>query len=559
MRGAWFRAPAFAGMLLLALLAPTRAWSSAFCDCCCNAAAGNRAPCAACDIDGNGTVSLNELSLLGCASDPICAPLFPATPSPTPTLSACVGDCHGTGQVTIGDILIMVNVLLGTLDVGGCRPGDANGDGTIAINEIVSAVANALDGCPSPPATATATAFQPRPTLTAASTGTTVRFTATAAVSPSAVRSRSGSVTATTTASPPPSATRSETQSATAVPTGTSSATLVPMISPTATATSPSAASETPTRSATATPSTPTVSATTTATRTPTATGAATATPTPTLTATAIPTPTLTAASALYCDSLSEPALIPDYTPSGIDNTIAVPSGTIIADLNVQLDINHTYVGDLVVTLKHIDTGTTVTLIDRPGTTPALPAGCDGSDISCTLDDQAGRVAQNECRSTAPAIDGSVKPTDALAAFAGQAAGGTWRLNVSDNAPDDVGSLSGWCLVVNSAAPVVTAYTCEGDEECTLNIGDSFTQSFSFTAPHGATSWRITRNDGQDVGSGMISPPSTGGTIPLTFTPFICQNGPCGTTEFDYSLVVTDALGADSPRARVHIVVLGNA
>jgi subtilisin-like proprotein convertase family protein len=249
--------------------------------------------------------------------------------------------------------------------------------------------------------------------------------------------------------------------------------------------------------------------------------------------------------------------------PSGIDNMIAVPSGTTIADLNVQLDINHTYVGDLVVTLKHVDTGTTVTLINRPGTTPALPAGCDGSDISCTLDDQAGRVAQNECRSTAPAIDGSVKPTDALAAFTGQAAGGTWRLNVSDNAPDDVGSLFGWCLIVNSAAPVVTAYTCEGAEECTLNIGDSFTQSFSFTAPRGATSWRITavRDDGMpsDIGSGGIAPPSTGGTIPLMFNPFTCVQGPCRTTEYDYFLVVTDALGADSPRARVHIVVLGNA
>jgi len=76
-------------------------------------------------------------------------------------------------------------------------------------------------------------------------------------------------------------------------------------------------------------------------------------------------------------------------------------------------------------------------------------------------------------------------------------------------------------------------------------------------------SWRIMaqRDDGVtfDAGAGTIAPPAGSGTIPLSFNAFTCAQGGCRTTEYDYFLVVTDASGADSPRARAHIVVLGNA
>lgn len=41
----------------------------------------------------------------------------------------------------------MVNIALGNAQVPACVPGDANGDGEITINEIVSAVNHALNGC----------------------------------------------------------------------------------------------------------------------------------------------------------------------------------------------------------------------------------------------------------------------------------------------------------------------------------------------------------------------------------------------------------------------------
>jgi hypothetical protein len=42
----------------------------------------------------------------------------------------------------------MVNIALGSQPVSNCLAGDLTGDGTIAINEIVTAVNAAIGGCP---------------------------------------------------------------------------------------------------------------------------------------------------------------------------------------------------------------------------------------------------------------------------------------------------------------------------------------------------------------------------------------------------------------------------
>jgi len=81
-------------------------------------------------------------------------PRATATPTPTakatPTLGACTGDCHSDGQVTVGEILTMVNIALSHTLVTACDAGDANHDGQITVDEILAAVNNALNGCPTP-------------------------------------------------------------------------------------------------------------------------------------------------------------------------------------------------------------------------------------------------------------------------------------------------------------------------------------------------------------------------------------------------------------------------
>ena len=65
----------------------------------------------------------------------------------SPTPAACVGDCDGGGDVTVNEIINMVNIALGSTPLSACTAGDADHSGDITINEMIAAVNNALNGC----------------------------------------------------------------------------------------------------------------------------------------------------------------------------------------------------------------------------------------------------------------------------------------------------------------------------------------------------------------------------------------------------------------------------
>ena len=50
--------------------------------------------------------------------------------------------------MTVDEILTMVNIALGNTAFIACEAGDANHDGQITGDEILTAVNNALNGCP---------------------------------------------------------------------------------------------------------------------------------------------------------------------------------------------------------------------------------------------------------------------------------------------------------------------------------------------------------------------------------------------------------------------------
>jgi hypothetical protein len=78
---------------------------------------------------------------------PTTAPETTATPTPTST-PVCVGDCNSSTDVTVDELLSMVNIALGNADVSTCLAGDGNNSTDITIDEILTAVNNALNGCP---------------------------------------------------------------------------------------------------------------------------------------------------------------------------------------------------------------------------------------------------------------------------------------------------------------------------------------------------------------------------------------------------------------------------
>ncbi|MBI3784387.1 MAG: lytic polysaccharide monooxygenase [Deltaproteobacteria bacterium] len=72
-----------------------------------------------------------------------------STPESPPTPSVvCAGDCDGSGEVTIEEIITLVNIALDVAPVGACAAGDENADQQITIDEILAAVSNAITGCP---------------------------------------------------------------------------------------------------------------------------------------------------------------------------------------------------------------------------------------------------------------------------------------------------------------------------------------------------------------------------------------------------------------------------
>ncbi len=62
----------------------------------------------------------------------------------------CAGDCNGDGRVAVDELVRGVNIALGRMAIGSCESMDRNGDGHVGINELIAAVGNALHTCPCP-------------------------------------------------------------------------------------------------------------------------------------------------------------------------------------------------------------------------------------------------------------------------------------------------------------------------------------------------------------------------------------------------------------------------
>jgi hypothetical protein len=170
--------------------------------------------------------------------------------------------------------------------------------------------------------------------------------------------------------------------------------------------------------------------------------------------------------------STDTPIAIPDNLPSGITSTIVIPAlgGLEVVDLDVDMNVTHTWVGDLLMTLTK--DATTVAIFDQPGV-PATTFGCSGDNINIVMDDEGtdGSV-DGSCTSATPAYpvpDGHYTPDNPLSAFDGINVPGSWVLHVSDNAGGDTGTVE---LTVPTSQDVrVAVYDMLGREVMVLFEG----------------------------------------------------------------------------------------
>jgi subtilisin-like proprotein convertase family protein len=109
---------------------------------------------------------------------------------------------------------------------------------------------------------------------------------------------------------------------------------------------------------------------------------------------------------------------IPDNSPTGVQRILNLSAGKIIKDISVSIDITHTWIGDLRVTLT------------PPGSAP-IP-----------LHNQTGGSADNLIRTY------RAQEVVGLQALRGRDTGGAWQLHVADLVSQDEGKLNRWGIEV---------------------------------------------------------------------------------------------------------------
>ncbi|MEO8604585.1 MAG: Ca2+-dependent phosphoinositide-specific phospholipase C [bacterium] len=71
--------------------------------------------------------------------------------TPVHAAFTCAGDCNGDRQVDIEELVTAVGDALDPLASTPCTAADVDGDGTVFVNELIAAVGHALDGCGAAP------------------------------------------------------------------------------------------------------------------------------------------------------------------------------------------------------------------------------------------------------------------------------------------------------------------------------------------------------------------------------------------------------------------------
>lgn len=64
-----------------------------------------------------------------------------------PLKPACGGDCDDNGSVTVNELIVGVNIALGSATIGSCGAFDGDWDEAVTIGELIVGVNRALDGC----------------------------------------------------------------------------------------------------------------------------------------------------------------------------------------------------------------------------------------------------------------------------------------------------------------------------------------------------------------------------------------------------------------------------
>ncbi len=176
-----------------------------------------------------------------------------------------------------------------------------------------------------------------------------------------------------------------------------------------------------------------------------------------------------------FANSTSAPIL--DLTT--VTSTIVVSGvSSSLWDVDLSLNINHTYAADLDITLT-APNGTVIPITTDNG------GGNDDVFAGTRFDDQSVNPVSDYVF-TNLVVAPNLSPEGALSLLRGINPNGTWTLTVTDDANIDTGTLNGWSLDVSDLSGTPSPASTSVTNSTPLAIADVATQSSSITVS-GAT------------------------------------------------------------------------
>lgn len=234
----------------------------------------------------------------------------------------------------------------------------------------------------------------------------------------------------------------------------------------------------------------------------------------------AVGTPTLT--PVMNYASSDVPKAIPDKAndssstpPGSVTSNLPIAVSGTVSKIKVHVAISHTWDGDLALTL--ISPANTSVLLKHN-------TGDSGANFVGTIFDDDATM---DIGSASAPFTGSFRPENALSTFSGDPINGTWKLNITDNAHGDSGTLTGWSLDFQSptsvcapaGAPTIaaisqTAAPTTGGATVLItgtNFAPDATVTFGTTAATTVTYLGSTKLS-------VVTPPHGAGTVDVTVT-----------------------------------------
>jgi subtilisin-like proprotein convertase family protein len=204
---------------------------------------------------------------------------------------------------------------------------------------------------------------------------------------------------------------------------------------------------------------------------------------------------------------------LPDNTTVDVPIVISDLGG--VADINVKVRMDHTFDGDVTISLVAPDNTIVPLIVNRGSSGDNFGSGSNDCQGTHTVFDDSAATA---ITAGAPPYAGSFKPESPLTAMNGKSVTGTWKVRFNDNANQDVGIIGCVQLEIMRQQPVC--------------CGVAGTPNILASSP------ATVSQENCGAGSGAIDPGET-----VTVSLPVINNGTAATTNLTATLQTTGGVG----------------